>query len=116
VVDKLSEFQLEVCRKYGASFLGIEPESKLGVAPSIKTELLPLNGLRHPPGNGANGWYLWSGRDFPVENDAFFPLHVSHLGRWNSLALKYLGLPPGWRFLTDGVYEDVWYDETLLQI
>jgi hypothetical protein len=28
--------------------------------------------------------------------------------------LKFLGLPPGWRFLTDGLYVDVWYDAALL--
>jgi hypothetical protein len=116
VVDRISASQLELCRKYGAAFLGVEPNSKLGAAPSIKTNLLPLNGLRHPPEDETNGWYLWSGINFPDKDDGFLPLHASHIVQWNSLAIKYLGLPPGWRFLTDGAYEDVWFDEALLEI
>lgn len=29
---------------------------------------------------------------------------------------KYLGLPPGWRFLIAPGYEDIWFDEALLSI
>jgi len=29
------------------------------------------------------------------------------------LALPFLALPPGWRFLTDGSYVDVWQDEEM---
>jgi len=32
------------------------------------------------------------------------------------MIIKYLGLSPGWKFLSDGEYEDVWYDENLLNI
>lgn len=115
-VDEYSQGQSELCSRYGAPFLPVELYSKLGAAPNIKGDLKPLNGLRHPPQSGTNGWYLWCGPDFPVGNDAFLPLHTRHVKGWNSLALKYLGLPPGWRFLTDGKYEDVWFDETLLDI
>ena len=61
------------------------------------------------------GWYLWAGRDdVPLEPDAFVPLHVEHLAAWRPEILRFLGLPPGWRFLTDGSYVDVWYDAALL--
>jgi hypothetical protein len=115
-MDRVGASQFELCRQYGAPFLGVEPDSKMGAAASIRTNVLPLNGLRHPPENGANGWHLWSGVNFPDEDDGFLPLHASHIVAWNSLAIRYLGLPPGWRFLTDGRYEDVWFDAALLEI
>jgi hypothetical protein len=40
---------------------------------------------------------------------------VEHLAERCSLAPPFLGLPPGWRFLTDGDYVDVWYDADLLK-
>jgi len=49
-----------------------------------------------------------------LEPDAFVPLHVEHLAAWRPEILRFLGLPPGWRFLTDGSYVDVWYDAALL--
>jgi hypothetical protein len=30
------------------------------------------------------------------------------------LAAPFLGLPPGWRFLTDGDSMDVWHDANLI--
>jgi hypothetical protein len=42
--------------------------------------------------------------------DFFVPLHVEHLDEWCPMAMPFLLLPPGWRFLTDGDYEDVWHD------
>jgi len=44
------------------------------------------------------------------------PIHTAHLELKCALALKFLSLPPGWRFLTDGAYEDVWLDANLLDI
>jgi hypothetical protein len=114
--DQYTRDQRRLCSRYGAAFFALEPYSNLGASPNIEGNLKPLNGIRHPPQSGTNGWYLWSGLDFPVEDDAFLPLHTSHIIGWNSLALRYLGLPPGWRFLTDGKYEDVWFDETLLNV
>ena len=48
--------------------------------------------------------------------DYFKPLHVEHLKEWCPEVEKYLGLGPGWRVLIAGEYEDVWYDESLLDI
>jgi hypothetical protein len=42
---------------------------------------------------------------------------VAHLSSWRPEVLKFLGLPPGWRFLTDVKgYEDVWHDPSLLEM
>ncbi|MFV1457974.1 DUF4262 domain-containing protein, partial [Bacillus mycoides] len=48
-----------------------------------------------------------------TEEDFFLPLHVQHIDEWAPEIKKYLGLPPGWRFLIAGDYEDVWYDPNL---
>jgi hypothetical protein len=62
-----------------------------------------------------SGWYIWAGEGSPSSDPDFFvPLHLEHLSEWRPEILKFLGLPPGWRFLTAGKYEDVWYDATLL--
>jgi hypothetical protein len=90
---------------------------KIGVALNIKTSTVPVNGLRHPSTKDTTGWYLWAGDAGPLPDPDFFvPLHVEHLAEWRPEVLKFLGLPPGWRFLTDGNYEDVWEDPSLLDI
>jgi hypothetical protein len=30
--------------------------------------------------------------------------------------VRFLGLPPGWRFLVAGDYEDVWEEQSLLDV
>jgi hypothetical protein len=49
-------------------------------------------------------------------DDFFLPLHASHIGEWCPLVEKFLGLPPGFRFLVTPDYADVWFDEALLRI
>ncbi len=49
-------------------------------------------------------------------DDAFSPLHVTHLPEYCPDAIRFLGLPPGWRFMTDGDYVDVWEDRALLDV
>lgn len=79
-----------------------------------KVGLQPINGLRHLPEGDTTGWYIWAGEKMESDDDFFKPLHVEHLLDWCPDIKKYLGLPPGWRFLVAGDYEDVWYDESLL--
>ncbi len=117
MIDTTVDEQKSLCKKFGVDWLESPVTMKVGIAKNIKEGLVPINGLRHPPEGDTTGWYIWAGEEFPSEDpDYFLPLHVAHLKEWCPVVLKYLGLPSGWRFLTDGNYEDVWYDESLLKI
>ena len=63
-----------------------------------------------------SGWYIWGREEFSENPDFFVPLHIEHLSEWYPHIIKFLGLAPGWRFLTAPDHEDVWEDKTLLQI
>lgn len=106
--------QKEVCEKYGVAHYPSLPNLKVGVALNVREGLTPINGLRHPPEGDTTGWYIWAGEELSLDPDFFKPLHVEHLSDWCPQVQKYLGLPPGWRFLIAGDFEDVWYDESLL--
>ena len=114
--EDLIQTQKALCDQHGAAFLATPPYLKVGIARNVKMGLKPLNGLRHPPDGDTCGWYIWAGETLSNDPDFFVPLHVEHLIEWCPEALKYLGLPPGWRFLTNGVYEDVWEDKSLLNV
>jgi hypothetical protein len=43
-------------------------------------------------------------------------MHIEHLSEIRPEVLHLLALPPGWRFLIADDYEDVWFDESLLNI
>lgn len=107
----LNKIQKMICEKYGAEFLESPSSLKVGISSNVKEGALPLNGVRYQPTPDTSGWYIWAGEDFSEDPDFFLPLHISQLNEWNSLILKYLGLPPGWRFLVTADYEDVWFDE-----
>ena len=115
-MEKFIKMQKEICRKYGSKWVEAPYYLKVGISSDVKRGLKPLNGLRHPPEGGTTGWYIWAGEELSQDPDFFMPLHVKHLIEWCPDALKYLGLAPGWRFLTDGDNEDVWYDESLLDV
>ena len=108
--------QRKICDSFGADFLGYPPASLIGASPNIKTGEEPINGLRYFPEGNTNGWYIYAGETLPPDKEFFKPIHFEHLTNWYTPAIKYLGLPPGWRFLiTASGYEDVWFDPTLLQ-
>jgi len=107
--------QASICRKYHADFQPVDPQQKLGVSANFFSGSMPLNGLRLPSENNTCGWYLWAGEELSQADDFFQPMHVYHVTERYPQIVQYLGLPPGWRFLTDGVYEDVRFDEQLLQ-
>jgi hypothetical protein len=75
-----------------------------------------LNRLRHPPEGDTTGWYIWAGEGWSDDPGFFVPLHVGHVDEWSPLISPYLALPPGWRFLIAGGYEDIWEDRSLLDI
>lgn len=76
-----------------------------------------INGLRHPSEGKTNGWYIWAG-EYSSKDKFFTPVCYKHISNYidNSI-LEYLDLPHGYRFLIDNYdYEDVWFDEKLLNI
>ena len=108
--------QEAVCRQFGVECADAPSHLKVGIAPNVRSGLLPLNGLRHLPEGDTTGWYIWAGEDLSDDPDFFVPLHVEHVAEWCPSVVKFLGLPPGWRFLKAGDYEDVWYDSSLLDL
>ncbi|MCF6404401.1 hypothetical protein L3C95_16000 [Chitinophaga filiformis] len=111
--------QKAICKQYGALYFPAPFDKMIGVAiESFKEKnVMPINGLRHPiESETSANWYIWAG-DYSEADDFFKPMHIYHLLEFCPQALLYLGLPPGWRFLfDDNQYEDVWYDEQLLNI
>jgi hypothetical protein len=105
--------QRAVCHRFATEPVFPEAGSKIGMALNVRSGACPINGLRHAPEHGTNGWYIWASETFP-DDDGFVPLHVEHVSDWHPDIEHYLALPPGWRFLIAGDYEDVWYDATLL--
>lgn len=112
----IEELQKEVCRKYDADFLPSPSDLKIGIATNVRDGIVPINGFRHPPQGDTTGWYIYAGEELSDDPDFFKPLHVEHLDDWCPQLKKYLGLSPGWRFLIAGDYEDVWFDESLLEV
>lgn len=113
--DELRAKQDEICRRFGVVPMHVPLDLKIGIAENVKTGLLPLNGLRHPPVGDTTGWYIWAGEDLSDDPDFFLPLHVKHLLSWRPEVMPYLALPPGWRFLITPDFEDVWEDSGLLR-
>lgn len=112
----LKSEQIAVCQKYGATFCESPDDLKVGISRNVREGARPVNGLRHPLEGDTTGWYIWGGEEYSNDPDFFIPFHVEHLKEWCPMILKYLGLPPGWRFLVTEGYEDVWEDELLLRI
>lgn len=112
---ELENSQRKVCEKFSAPFVECAYGSKVGISLNVKAGARPINGLRVTPDGGTCGWYIWGGEEWSDDPDFFVPLHLEHLPDWAPLALPYLGLPPGWRFLVTEEYEDVWEDPELLE-
>jgi hypothetical protein len=75
-----------------------------------------MNGLRHPPVGDTTGWYIWAGEELSGDTDFFEPMHVVHLLEYWPEVIKFLGLPPGWRFLFAEDYVDLWEHAALLDV
>jgi hypothetical protein len=109
-----------VCNRFNTAYLASPFDKLIGIAlDTFEGNFpMPINGLKHPIESvqSAN-WYIWAGENYSGAGDFFKPMHISHLVELCPQVLQYLGLPPGWRFLYDNnQYEDVWYDEQLLNI
>lgn len=110
----IEETQHAVCSRHGAEYLPVMPLDKIGIAENVSASAQRINGLRHPPVGDTSGWYVWAGEELSTRSDFFHPLHVTHLAEYCPQIIKFLGLAPGWRFLIEDDYEDVWYDSELL--
>ncbi len=115
-LDQWHRDQEAVCDRFQVEWEEAPPSLKVGVALNVRSGLVPLNGLRHPPQVDTTGWFLWAGEELSEDPDFFVPVHVQHLGEWCPAAIPYLGLPPGWRFLVAPDHEDVWFDKSLLDV
>src|SRR5207249_10079546 len=91
--------QARVCERFGVTPFPSLGAYKVAVARNVKTGVVPVNGLRHPPDPGTTGWFIWAGEELSTADDFFEPLHVFHLPEICPDVLPYLALPPGWRFL-----------------
>ena len=104
---------IEICKRFNVEAEFPSPQEKIGIA--LETlDLLPLNALRHKSEHGTCGWYVWGGETLSSDPHFFQPIHVSHLNEYAADIQRYLGLPPGWRVLLAPNYEDVWFDQSLL--
>ncbi len=108
--------QRELAARLGLSYSEALPSDIVGVAENVRPNAVPLNGLRHPPQRGTSGWYLWAGEEMSTAPDFFVPVHAQHLVDRCPKVVPYLGLPPGSRFLIAPGWEDVWFDELLLDV
>jgi len=114
-LPSIASAQTALCEQHDAAFVPSPPESKLGFALSTKGTF-PINGLRHPVVGETNGWYIWCGQDFRDDVEFFAPLHAGHVYEEYPEIAKFLGLPPGYRFLFAPGCTDVWFDESLLKV
>ena len=107
--------QRAFCRERNAHCQNAPGESKLGLA--LVTEgSRPMNGLRHPPAADTNGWFIWFGEELSTAPDFFAPVHTAHVYERYPESIRLLGLAPGYRFILDGTYLDVWFDASLLNV
>ena len=111
-----SDFEMNqrmFCEERKIPYVPTYANTNLGIA--LKTRgLQPVNGLRHLPKDYSNGWFLWAGENFEATSEFFSVVHASHVSEIYPEAVRLLGLPPGYRFLTSGDYVDIWFDSTLL--
>lgn len=114
--NKFLKDQIDICEKYSAEYTPPDIDYKVGIYFKDNSIAYPIHGLRHPIDGDTTGWYIWTGELNNDDADFFDALHVSHLDLYCPMVIKYLALPPGWRFLIAPNYEDVWYDDKLLEV
>ena len=107
--------QRQLCKERGVSYVATELDSKVGFAMGTQG-LSPINGLRHPQFDDTTGWYIWCGEVLSQGDGFFSPLHTRHLLDRCPESIRFLGMPPGTRFLIAGDQVDIWFDESLLEV
>jgi len=108
--ETLSAQQQSICRTYGAAFDPPVAGTKVGIALQTMGRL-PVHGVRLSPTETTCGWYIYAGEEWSEDPSFYQPLCVEHLPKYCEVALPFLGLPPGWKFMADGLgFVDVWYE------
>lgn len=113
-MDPNEKLAADFCAERGIEFLPVSFDQKIGIAANVLAGDLPVNGLRHLPSGDTSGWYIWAGGEIPDDDRFFEPMHIEHMAELCPNLMRYLGLPPGWRFQVAPDHEDVWFDPTLL--
>lgn len=108
--------QKKIASQFKTPYVATDQDMIIGLSDTVKSGLNPINGLRHPIEAGVSGWYIWAGKELSQADDFFKPVHLSHVYNLFPEAVPYLALGPGWRFLIDGDYVDVWYEKSLLEV
>jgi hypothetical protein len=116
--NNIQHQQKAICDKLKIDWTPVDINAMIAFNDSLFSDTLPINGLRHRKTDTIDGWYLWSGDEIRQNDNNFFkPIHVRHLIERRQIVLKYLGLPAGWRFqIDDEGYEDIWFDESVLDV
>src|SRR3989344_3562444 len=104
--------QQEICKKYNTDFMPPDSEDIIGMSDNTNGRNMPINGMRHHAKDDSSGWYVYSGNEQSRADDFFKPHHIKHIyGRCPQI-IKYLALPPGYRFqIDDKGYKHVWFDK-----
>lgn len=104
-----------ICDRFGVEFVDTPDDAIVSVADNVEPDAYPLNGLRYRRGT-TSGWFIWTGLEMGAEDDFFKPTHARHLENRCRDGLAMLGLPEGSRFVIAPAYEDVWFDQQLLDV
>lgn len=115
MAETIEEMQRRICRAYGAKYFPPLLGSKVGIA--LQTmDFSPIHAVRLLPTETTCGWYIYAGDEWSEDPNYYQPLCVEHMEKHCPVALPFLALPPGWRFLTDGKGKlDAWFAEELLK-
>ena len=92
--------QQRICHSAGAAFDLPRPDQLAALSPDLMQASV-VEGVRYNLRDPMSGWILTSkGYDGPV--NALRREHIWHLATWRRDLIRYLALPVGYRFWTDG--------------
>ena len=101
IFQDIISLQKEICEKYNAEFMPADLDLFVAIADNVNGDSFPIHGLRLRSSGHSSGWYIWAGDDFLEDPDFFKPVHGKHLIDRCPQAVKFLALPPGYRFVVD---------------
>jgi hypothetical protein len=102
--------QHEVCSSVGAVFTPPKPDQLVAVARSV-FEGHPVKGVRYPSPEHMSGWWLVTNQS-DGNAKSLQTEHLHHLTSRRPDLARYLALPFGFRFDSNG--EDSWFDSDVV--